>query len=313
MSNMSKTIQTRLIAASRSLAVAALTLGLLAVALPCRAQDAGQDAAAGGGRRYGGGQGGPYAGMQRAAGEVVSVSGANITVKTEDGSTLTIVTTDNTRVMKGGGRMGMGRQGGGESARPAGAADGAGRGTMMTEAKVGDLKPGDGVTAMGNLDAPNKALHAALVMVVDAATVKALKENLGKTYITGRVTAIDLDNAKLTVERPDKVSQTIGLDESTSFRRGRPGRGGAGGINAGGMQPSGAQGAAPADAGESITLADVKVGDQVAGQGELKSGTFVPKQLVVMTPGQGGGRRRNGAEGAPAGAGAGSAPPPPGM
>ena len=112
---------------------------------------------------------------------------------------------------------------------------------------------------------------------------------------------IDLDNAKMTVERADKVSQTIGFDETTSFKRGRGGRGAnvfvmGGGAGAAG---AGAPAAAGRDAGESITLADVKVGDEVVGQGSVKAGTFVPAQLFVSTPGQG---RRGGAGAKPASA-----------
>jgi hypothetical protein len=215
--------------------------------------------------------------MQRVAGEVTAVSGATLTVKTEDGATVQIVTTDNTRVMKG-------------------------RGAMV---KVADLKVGDGVTAAGNLDAPNKTLHAAMVFAVDAADVKKLKDNLGKTYITGKVTGIDIDNAKMTVERPDHVAQTIAFDETTSFKRVRGLRAGAMGVGGGtgGGAGGGAGAGAGADSGESITLADVKVGDNVAGQGSVKSGAFVPTQLMVATPGQGGpgqgGRRRNGTGTAP--------------
>ena len=137
-----------------------------------------------------------------------------------------------------------------------------------------------------------------MVMATDAAEVKKLRENLGKTYIAGKVTAIDLDNARMTVLRADKVSQTIGFDETTSFKRGRAGRGG--GFGGGGFGGGGGGAEAPANtsapAGESITLADVKVGDEVAGQGVLKSGVFVPTQLNVTTPGQG---RRRGGEGGP--------------
>lgn len=202
---------------------------------------------------------GGFAGMQRVSGEVTAVSGTNLTVKTEDG-TVQIVTTTNTRVMKG-------------------------RGGVTVP--VADLKVGDGLMAMGNLDAPNKTLHAAMVIATDAATVKALRDNLGKTYIAGKVTAIDLDNAKMTVERSDKVSQTILFDDSTSFKRGGRGMGGmqfGGGMGAGAGSPP-----AGASSGESITLADIKVGDTVAGPGSVKGGTFVPTQLNVMTPGQ---RRR---------------------
>ena len=210
-----------------------------------------------------------FAGMPRVAGEVTAVSGSTLTVKTEDGGMMQVVTTDNTRVMKG-------------------------RGVTV---KIADLKVGDGVTAAGNLDAPNKTLHAAIVFAVDAAQVKEMKENLGKTYIVGKVTAIDLDNAKMTVERPDHVMQTIGFDETTSFRKG--GRG-AGRMGPGaGAAAAAAAGAAPVEGGESITLADIKVGDTVRGTGTVKAGTFVPTQVVVATPGQGG--RRGGGAGGPAG------------
>jgi hypothetical protein len=197
---------------------------------------------------------GAFAGMQRVAGEVTAVAGATLTVKTEDGATMQIVTTNNTRVMKG-------------------------RGVTV---KVAELKVGDGVTAAGILDAPHKTLHAAIVFAMDAAQVKAMKENLGKTYIVGRVTAIDMDNAKMTVERPDHVAQTIGFDETTSFRRG--GRGG-GRMGAGGGAGAGAAAEAPEAGGESITLADIKVGDRVRGTGSVKAGTFVPVELVVMERG----------------------------
>jgi predicted RNA-binding protein len=165
--------------------------------------------------------------------------------------------------------------------------------------KVADLKPGDGVTAAGNLDAPNKTLHAAIVFVVDAAQLKAMKDNLGKTYIVGKVTSIDLDNAKMTVERPDHVSQTIGFDEGTSFRRGRVNMGGmGGGMYGGGGRPGGGAGRTAPNGppqGESITLADIKVGDEVGGRGEMKNGVFVPAELSVATPGQ----RRRRPEGGP--------------
>ena len=218
------------------MAVMMMVLGVAA-----RAQDAGPT-------QQGQQQGrGAFAGMQRVAGEVTAVAGSTLTVKTEDGTTMQIVTTDNTRVMKG-------------------------RGVTV---KVAELKVGDGVMAAGMLDAPKKTLHAAMVFATDAAQVKAMKENLGKTYIVGRVTAIDMDNATMTVERPDHVAQTIGLDETTSFRRG--GRGVASGFGT-----SAAQSAAPEAGGESITLADIKVGENVRGTGSVKGGRFVPTELVVM-------------------------------
>src|SRR5665213_2770345 len=165
----------------------AMAVGVASCTLAATAQEPGEQA---GGRAQ-------FAGMERVAGIVVSVAGDAVTVKAQDGTVYTVTTTPNTRLMKG-----------------------------QTPLKVADLKAGDGAMALGNMDAPNKTLHAALVMVTDADTLKKMQDNLGKTYISGRVTAIDIDNLKMTVMRPDGVSQTIGFDESTSFKRGgRMGRG----------------------------------------------------------------------------------------
>ena len=232
----------------RAMMAAVLVGMMVGAAAVVRAQDAG---GAQQGRR------GAFAGMQRVQGEVTAVAGPVLTVKTEDGASMQVVTTDNTRVMMG-------------------------RGAAM---KVADLKVGDGVMAAGMLDAPNKTLHAAMVFATDAAQLKALKDNLGKTYIAGRVTAIDLDNATMTVERADHVTQTIGFDETTSFRRGGRGMGradAAAGIGAAG----GGAAAAPEAGGESITLADIKVGEMVRGTGSVKGERFVPTQLVVMGQGR---------------------------
>ncbi len=254
--------------------IAALAISMLGMmhvaAMPMRAQedDAAQARA-------------QFAGMQRVSGEVIAIAGGKLTVKAADGEVLQVTTTDNTRVMKG--RSGPNGGSGGP-------------------VKISDLKVGDGVMAAGNMDAPNKTMHAALIMATDAAQLKAMRENLGKTYIAGRVTAINLDDAKMTVERPDRVSQTIGFDETTSFRRGGRVPGGANGFAGSGPPPT-------VEGGESITLADIKIGDNVTGTGSVKAGIFVPTQLVVAPPGSGGRRARLGAaNGAAASTGA-TAPP----
>lgn len=215
---------------------------------------------------------GQFAGMQRIGGTITAISGPQVTIKTVDGVVYQVVTTDNTRVMRGRGNPG----------------------------KLADLKAGDGLMAMGNLDAPNKTIHAAMVVSVDADQMKRMEEqrkeqlaNLGKTYIAGRVTAIDMDNVTMTLERADGVSQTIGFDENTSFKRGRGMMGGGMGFGGGtgSGNAAGTNATTPAPTGESITLADIKVGDMVSGPGEVKSGRFVAKELSAMTPGAG--RRRS--------------------
>jgi hypothetical protein len=221
---------------------------------------------------------------QMVRGTVTAVATDKITVKTDAGDVYQVALSANTRLMKG-------RQ----------------------PSKVTDVKAGDAVGAMGVLDAPTKTIHALFVTVVDAEEVKKAKEGMGKVYIVGKVTAID--EVKLTVLRTDGVNQVIEVDEGTSFKKGGRGiammmsagagpigmgggRAGGGGDGAGG--PQGGQ--RPGGGGESITLADVKVGDTVAGQGALKHGVFVPTELGVMDPAAMGQRRRRpGAEGAAAG------------
>lgn len=77
-------------------------------------------------------------------------------------------------------------------------------------------------------------------------------EDNGKTYIAGTVTRID--GTRLTVKKLDGTEQVIAVDDDTSFRN---------------------------DRRESVTLADVKVGDFVRGPGALKSNVFVPSQLTA--------------------------------
>ncbi len=210
----------------------------------------------------GGFAGGQFAGGQMIRGTVTAVAPDHLTVKTEEGEVYQVAVSANTRVMKD-------RQ----------------------PLKVAEIKAGDGIGAMGVMDAPAKTVHAVFVAVVDAEQVKKAREDLGKTYITGRVTAIDMDEARVTVKRPDGVSQVIQADEGTSFKRG-------------GRRVQTAANGTPSTGigGESITLADVKVGDMVGGRGAMKGGMFVPAELRVMdasAAGQGQGRRRGAGNGSP--------------
>jgi len=79
---------------------------------------------------------------------------------------------------------------------------------------------------------------------------------LGKDFVVGEVKSIDAP--KITVLRPDHVTQTLELTEETSLRKGR----------------------------DSITMADIQPGDHVVVHGGLQNNTFVPKNLVVFSPEQ---------------------------
>lgn len=77
---------------------------------------------------------------------------------------------------------------------------------------------------------------------------------LGKDFVVGEVKSIDAP--RLTVMRTDNVSQTLELNEETSLRRGR----------------------------DSITMADIQVGDHVFARGALENNVFVPKNVNVIPP-----------------------------
>jgi hypothetical protein len=217
-----------------------------------------------------------FAGGQMVRGTVTATAADHLTVKTEAGDIYQVVISANTRVTK-----------------------------ERQPLKVADIRAGDGVGAMGVLDPATKTVHAVFVGVIDAEQIKKAREGMGKVYITGKVTAIDLDGLKLTVLRPDGVSQVIGVDEQTSFKRG--GRrmaalasgAGVGEVGSGASNGTAASGSS---SGESITFADVKVGDSVAGRGALKNGTFVPTELGVMDAAMVQQRRKRALEGSGAAA-----------
>ena len=188
-------------------------------------------------------------GGQMLRGTVTAVHGSALTLKDLSGTLYQITATDNTRVIR-----------------------------ARQTAKFADIKVGDGLGAGGVLDAPTKTLHAAFVAVIDADEVRRAQADFGKTYIAGKITAIDLDTLRLTILRLDNVKQVIAVDESTSFRRG----GHDAGLGSGTPSPGGDAARKPEPpTGESITLADMKVGDSVVGRGALKSGIFLPSELRV--------------------------------
>jgi hypothetical protein len=255
---------------SRQTRIAALlTLALFAAAPALKAQagEPGEDSAANA----------PAMAMgsgRMVRGIVTAVAGDKVTLKTEGGDTYTVALTPNTRVMKD-------RQ----------------------QGKAADIKVGDGIGAGGEMDQPNKTVHALFVSLISAEEAKRIKDSLGKTWISGKITAID--DLKITILRSDKVSQTIAVDDDTSFKRGGRAmamamQGGSNIAMGGGAGWRGGQGGGNSanrpqqPEGEPITLADVKVGDLVAGEGALKDGVFVPTTLAVSDPAQQHHRRQSG-------------------
>ena len=79
---------------------------------------------------------------------------------------------------------------------------------------------------------------------------------IGKDFVVGEVQSIDAPS--LTVMRTDKVKQTFELNEETSLRKGP----------------------------DSVTMAEIHVGDHVFARGALQDNQFVPKSVVVIGPEQ---------------------------
>jgi len=160
-------------------------------------------------------------------GTITAIDNGKITVKTPDGETAQVATSDQTQYRKD-------RQ----------------------PAALADFKVGDEIFVRGEQN--NGVWQAQMIGARSGGMGGAnFREELGKRFIAGEVKAIS--GTRLTILRPDGVTQDINVDENTSFRKD----------------------------GESITLADIKVGDHVFGRGELKNDVFVPAVLNLGQPGMG--------------------------
>jgi hypothetical protein len=222
-----------------------------------------------------GGRGGGMMGMGVGRGTVGTVTEAvadHYTIKTELGEIYTVHFSVNTRIVKQ--PAGQPRRGQGQ-----GQGDGGER-TPPQAIKGTDIKVGDVIAASGEVDANAKSVGAVFVMLIDperAKEMRAMEANFGKTWLMGRVTAIN--EVKVSLEGgPDHAVHTFVADENTTFRKRR----------------------------DPVTLADVQVGDMVRVDGAIKDGTFLATTVAVMGPPPSGGQNR-GAEGGQAPAAA--APP----
>jgi hypothetical protein len=157
------------------------------------------------------------------AGTITAIDDSKITIKTLDGATVQVTTTEDTQFHKN-------RQ----------------------PAKLNDFKVGNEIFAGGELK--DGVVQAKMVGSHPTGAQPEFREALGKRFIVGEVKAIS--GTRVTILRPDGVTQNISVDEKTSFRKNQ----------------------------ESVTLADVKVGDHVFGRGEVKKDVFVPADLNVGEP-----------------------------
>ncbi|HWG21534.1 MAG TPA: DUF5666 domain-containing protein [Terracidiphilus sp.] len=242
-----------------ALAVGAVAQGQEPGALPT---GQGQNQEQGGGRVWVGGMGQGRGVM----GTVTEVAADHFTVKNESGETWTVHFSANTRMMKMPPRPARAEGGQGQEGERRFAGGG---GAGAEPIKPTDIKVGDAILAGGEVDAAGKSVGAMMVMQVDPERAKQMREmqaNFGKTWLAGRVTAIN--DTTVTVEGGmDHAAHTFVADENTSFRKHR----------------------------EPITLGDIQVGDNVRVEGAIKDGQFVAATVnVTMPPATGGPVRRQG-------------------
>ena len=207
-------------------------LGLLLAAVPAPAQEAAPPQGAGQSRRPEGGRG------QFVGGKITSIKDGVLELARMDGASVTVKLTDKTEYRKD-------RQ----------------------SAKLADFKVGD-IVFVRTEGEGDQNLAALLVaartgngpggpgMGGPGGGMMMAGGELGKDFVFGEVKSVDAP--KITVLRPDNVTQTLELNEETSLRKGR----------------------------ESVTMADIQVGDHVFVRGGVQNNAFVPKMVMVIGPEQ---------------------------
>jgi hypothetical protein len=129
-------------------------------------------------------------------------------------------------------------------------------GNPPEQIKSTEIKVGDAIGAMGEVDATTKSVGAVFIAQIDPERARQMQEmqaNYGKTWIMGKVTAIVGVQVTL-MGSADNAPHAFVADENTSFRKRR----------------------------DPITLADIQVGDNVRAEGALKGGTFTATTVNVM-------------------------------
>jgi hypothetical protein len=236
-----------------------------------------QDAGPGGGYGQRGGRGGMGAGMMALGsgrglmGTVSAVAADHFDIKTYLGENYVVHYSVNTHFVKQPAGMGQGqgmgrgqgmRRGEGQGQQPDGPQGGRGQGANMPEIKSTDVKAGDDIAVMGEIDPVQKSAGAVTIVLVDPARAQMTRQMMagfGKTWIMGKVTAID--GVKVTVDSSiDNAVHVLVADENTTFRKRR----------------------------DPITLADVQVGDTLRAEGSVKGGAFAATTVNVMAMPQGG-------------------------
>jgi hypothetical protein len=256
-----RTVSTFLLAICLSLGVSAQDQ----TTPPAAGQSSGAGAAQSQGHRGGrGGWGGGFGGGRGLAGIVTEVAADHYTIKTDAGASYTVHFSVNTRILKQSAqRRATGQGQGGQGVEEErGQGTGGGGGNPPQPIKSTDIRVGDAIAAMGEVDEAGKSVGAVTIFQIDPERAKHMREmkvNYGKTWLMGKVTA--MDGVKVTLLGTiDNATHTFMADENTTFRKRH----------------------------DPITLADVQVGDILRVEGAVKDGTFLATTVNAMSPPPGG-------------------------
>jgi hypothetical protein len=210
------------------------------------------------------GMGGFPEGARGTLGTVTEVAADHYTIKIDSGETYTVYFSVNTRILKQGPGQGRRLSGAGRGNATNGSGSGGagknesgdGERAQPLPLKPTDIKVGDVITAGGEEDAAAKSIGAVFIMQLDPERAKQMREmqaNYGKTWLAGRITAID--GTTITIDGlVDHAKHAIAVDENTSFRKRR----------------------------DSITLADIQPGEQLRAEGAVKGGVFLATVVTAM-------------------------------
>ena len=122
--------------------------------------------------------------------------------------------------------------------------------------KPSDIKAGDSIAVIGQLDPHARTMGAMSVIKMDPQREKAMREmhaNYGKTWLQGRVTAVEGGKITLTGAL-DHAEYTFVVDAHTQFRMHR----------------------------QAATASDIHVGDIVRAEGGIQNGSFTAASVMVM-------------------------------
>ncbi len=188
-------------------------------------------------------------------GTVTAAAADQYTIKTDAGDVYTVHFSGDTRILKmpafvrredgqgnGGGQGGW--QGRGMGANP------------PEQLKPADIKVGDVIQVRGQIDEAAKSVPATAIVQLDpdrVAQMRQMNANFGKTWLMGKVTAVEGVKVTLTGTL-DNAAHSFVADENTTFRQRR----------------------------DPITLADIQVGDMVRAEGAVKDGVFTATAVNSM-------------------------------